>query len=134
MKPEEFNHIVLLLRRGLRDYLQRLTGNDDDAEDINTDYFIGIGIAPELRTNAWYKMKGADGNTTDTYKLNRMGLNAMLSWGIGPIVFCGSFGVTPLFNTTEGKKVYQNSFSVGVDVLSLVNMINYCKDKKKQRK
>ena len=25
MKPEEFNHIVLPLRRGLRDYLQRLT-------------------------------------------------------------------------------------------------------------
>ena len=44
----------------------------------NTDYYIGIGIAPELRTNAWYRLKGADGNTTDTYKLNRMGLNAML--------------------------------------------------------
>ncbi len=100
----------------------------------NTDYYIGIGIAPELRTNAWYRLKGADGNTTDTYKLNRMSLNAMLSWGIGPIVFSGSFGVTPLFKTTDGKKVYQNSFSVGVDVLSLVKMINYCKDKKKQRK
>lgn len=34
MKPEDFNHIVLPLRRSLRDYLQRLTGNDDDAEDI----------------------------------------------------------------------------------------------------
>ena len=34
MKPEEFNHIVLPLRRSLIDCLQRLTGNDDDAEDI----------------------------------------------------------------------------------------------------
>lgn len=100
----------------------------------NTDYFIGIGIAPELRTNAWYRMKGTDGTTTDNYKLSRMGLNAMLSWGIGPLVVGGSFGITPLFKTAEGKKVYQNSFSLGVDVLSLVKMINYAKDKKKSRK
>lgn len=33
MKPEDFNHIVLPLRSNLRDYLLRLTGNDDDAED-----------------------------------------------------------------------------------------------------
>lgn len=100
----------------------------------NTDYFIGIGVAPEVRTNAWYRMKGSDGLTTDTYKLNHLGLNAMLSWGIGPIVFSGSFGLTPLFKTAEGKKAYQNSFSLGVDVLSLVKMINYAKDKKKARR
>ena len=99
-----------------------------------TDYFIGIGIVPELRTNAWYKMKGVNGNTTDTYKLNRMGLNAMLSWGFGPIVFSGSFGLTPLFKTVDGKKSYQNSFTLGIDVLSVVKMINYVKDKKKARK
>ena len=34
MKPEDFNHKVLPLRSNLRDYLLRLTGNDDDAEDI----------------------------------------------------------------------------------------------------
>lgn len=99
----------------------------------NTDYVIGIGIVPEIRTDAWYRMKGTDGKT-DTYKLNRMGLNAILSWGIGPIVFSGSFGLTPLFKTTEGKKAYQNSFTLGVDVLSLVKMINYSKDKKKARR
>ncbi len=34
MKQEEFNHIVLPLRSGLKEYLLRLTGNEDDAEDL----------------------------------------------------------------------------------------------------
>lgn len=34
MKPEEFNHIVLPMRKSLKDYSLRLTGNDDDAEDL----------------------------------------------------------------------------------------------------
>lgn len=98
-----------------------------------TDYYVGLGITPEVRTNAWYRMKHPAGNTTGTYELKRWGLNATLSWGFGPVVFSGSFGITPLFKTTDGKKAYQNSFSIGVDALSVVKIINYCKDKKKNK-
>lgn len=34
MKPEEFNHKVLPMRSRLKGYALRLSGNDDDAEDI----------------------------------------------------------------------------------------------------
>lgn len=34
MKPEEFNHILLPMRSGLKLYAQRFTGDADDAEDL----------------------------------------------------------------------------------------------------
>lgn len=100
--------------------------------DGSYDFYLGLGLSPEIRTNAWYKMKGnisADG----TYKLNRLGLNMSVVWGIGPLVFSGSLGLTPLFKTVNGKKAYQNSCSVGVDVLSLVKLINSGKKKNKNK-
>ena len=34
MKKEEFNHIILPMRNDLKSYALRLTGNDDNAEDL----------------------------------------------------------------------------------------------------
>ena len=47
------------------------------------------------------------------------------------MVCSGSFGLTPIFKTADGRKAYQNSFSVGIDALSLVKIIRYDKDRKK---
>lgn len=100
--------------------------------DGSYDFYLGLGLSPEIRTNAWYKMKG-NISADETYKLNRLGLNMSVVWGIGPLVFSGSLGLTPLFKTVNGKKAYQNSCSVGVDVLSLVKLINSGKKKNKNK-
>ena len=95
------------------------------------EFNIGVGLSPELRTDAWYRMKRLEGNVKDTYGLKRFGLNLMIGWGVGPLVCSGSFGLTPIFKTADGRKAYQNSFSVGIDALSLVKIIRYDKDRKK---
>ena len=55
MKPEDFNYIVLPLRRSLRDYLQRLTGNDDDAEDIVQEVMLRLWNM-RYRIETWAKV------------------------------------------------------------------------------
>ena len=128
-------------RWGFTPLEQRATGNNINYLAVripvlftveSSDFYIGIGVSPEFRTSAWYRRKGDGATFTDTYGMNHVGLNMTLNWGVGPIVFSGSFGLTPLFKTVDGKKAYQNSASVGVDVLALMKLINYRKDRKKK--
>ena len=98
------------------------------------DFELGIGLTPEFRTNAWYRRKGPEGKFTDTYKLNHAGLGLALSWGFGPVVMGGNFGLTPLFKTADGKKAYQTSAYIGFDALALMKILNYSKDRKKNNK
>lgn len=98
------------------------------------DFELGIGLTPEFRTNAWYRRKGPEGKFTDTYKLNHAGLGLALSWGFGPVVMGGNFGLTPLFKTADGKKAYQTSAYIGFDALAFMKILNYSKDRKKNNK
>ena len=51
MKPEEFNHIVLPMRSKLKDYSLRLTGNDDDAEDLVQEVMLRLwSVSSRLKT------------------------------------------------------------------------------------
>lgn len=98
-----------------------------------TDYSFNIGLSAEVRTNAKYRFTPASGTPAtgvpDVIRLNRFGLNAEMSFSIGCIVIGGSFGLTPLFKTTDGNKAYTIQGNIGIDVLKLCRSLGVGKKK-----
>lgn len=96
---------------------------------------VGFGFTPLVRTNARYKLTAAYdsgiNDISDTYKLNRFGLNFSIVLGFGPLTFSGEYGLTPTFKSTTGTKAFSTSANIGFDVLQLLRMINHDKSKKK---
>lgn len=97
----------------------------------NNDFSMGIGLSPEVRTNAWYRLSQPTGNVRETYKTNRFGLGVTMNYGFGPVTVSSTIGLTPLYKTADGKKAYQSSASIGIDALALMKILNYSKDRKK---
>ena len=49
MKPEEFNSKVLPMRQELKCYALKLSGNDDDAEDLVQEVMLRLWNAHQIR-------------------------------------------------------------------------------------
>ncbi len=94
----------------------------------------GLGLSGEVRTNARYRltMPGENGGLeTSTLRTKRFGLNMEVMIGFGPLTITASVGLTPLFKSDNGKKAYNNSVNVGIDIPGLVGSIKSKKNKGK---
>ena len=80
---------------------------------------FGIGIVPEYRFGkARYMFEPeAFGNPVER-KLNlyHWGMNVDFNMVLGPVKFCASIDLLPLFKTTDGKKAYCSSLNFGINI------------------
>ncbi len=95
---------------------------------------VSLGLAPELRTNASYKLTAAPGsgvgNMSGTYHINRFGLSMVANITAGPIVWSTSIGLLPLFKSTDGKKAYQMTTTFGIDIYEIGRLLRGSKKDK----